>query len=188
MQEKATGYTCGSRTKKDRRPRHGGMSFTEGEVDRRLGEKRSVFCGWTSGVLIRQPGIIGGINAAISVAAKMGAVTAAGRRVAGRQCLFFCCRVSAEELANRNRAAVNVESPKCHCSTGVMVAGGEHRGVFMIGAVLDSGRSVSTIGLRRLQQHFPEYRVAYPYGGMQRVQVADGRPSRSKHVIGRRPS
>lgn len=43
---------------------------------------------------------------------------------------------------------------------------GEHERVRMIGAVLDSANGVSIIGgagLRRLQQHFLESRVGYPY-------------------------
>lgn len=82
---------------------------------------------------------------------------------------------------------MDVEFLKYHCSVGVMVAWGEHRGVYTIGAALDSRSGVSVIeeaGVRRLQQYFRESRVAYLCNGMQKVAVAVGHgESITQHVF-----
>lgn len=111
---------------------------------------------------IRQLGIAAGFDAAtISVAARTKAVIAAGRRVAGGQrplSLSGFGGGTGEQQPGRGGCGVAQISSLRRRNSG--------RGMH-VGAVSDSG-SVSIIGeagLRCLQQHLPELRVAYPMMG-----------------------
>lgn len=88
----------------------------------------------------RRLGIAGGIDAAVSLATT-GAVSAARRRNSDGK-VPNLPRVSAEEVANYSRGAVDMELLEYRYSAGVMVAAIEHRGVYTIGPVLDSGSGV----------------------------------------------
>lgn len=86
--------------------------------------------------------------------------------------------MSVEEKTRSCISAVDIEPLNYHCSTGVMVGGGEARGKCVLHTVLNSGSGISIIGVagpHRLQHYFPGLPTVYPFVGGPSMTVAGGR-------------
>ena len=77
------------------------------------------------------------------------------------------------------RGQVDVEPHQFHCSTGIMIPGGEDSEPYMVGTVLDSGAGISCVSeatVYALQKRYQGFDVVQPYDGEQyQVVLADGR-------------
>lgn len=92
----------------------------------------------------------------------------------------FVRRVGVAEQNRSCMAALDDELLRHHCSTGVMVAGGEACGECVVQTVLGSGSGIPIIpevqvSLCRLRRRFPRLPIEYPWEGGSSVTVADGR-------------
>ena len=90
----------------------------------------------------------------------------------------FISRIEVDTAASVREGQVDVEPHKFHCSTGIMVSGGEDSEPYMVGTALDSGAGISCVSeatMCALQKWFVGVGVIQPYDGEQhRVVLADG--------------
>ena len=91
----------------------------------------------------------------------------------------FISRIGVDAVAIVREGQVDVEPHQFHCSTGIMVPGGENSEPYMVGTVHDSGAGISCISeatVCALQKRFSGVDVVQPYDGEQHQEVlADGR-------------
>ena len=94
--------------------------------------------------------------------------------------------VALHGVASVREGQVDMEPHQFHCSTGIMVLGGEDSEPYMMNTVLDSGAGIlcvsdkfnpsSVVTIYALQKRFPGVGVVHPYDGEQhQVALADGR-------------
>ena len=57
----------------------------------------------------------------------------------------FISRIEVDAVASVHEGQVDVETYRFHCSTGVMIPGGEDSEPYMVGTVLDSGAGISCV-------------------------------------------
>ena len=91
----------------------------------------------------------------------------------------FNGRIDVGTVAIVRDGQVDVEPHQFHCSTGMMVLGGDDSEPYMVGTVLDSGAGISCVSettVCALKKRFPGVDVLRPCDGDQhRVVRADGR-------------
>ena len=82
----------------------------------------------------------------------------------------FNCRIAVDRGTSVREGQVDVEPHQFHCSTGIMVPGGQDSEPYMVGTVLDSGAGVSFVSeatVCALQKRFPGLDVVRSYDGEQ---------------------
>ena len=90
--------------------------------------------------------------------------------VAGKLRPPFISRIGVDAVASVREGQVDVEPHQFHCSTGIMIPGGEDSEPYMVGTVLDSEAGilcVSEATVCALQKRFQGFDVVQPYDGEQ---------------------
>ena len=73
-----------------------------------------------------------------------------------------------DTVASVREGQADVKPHQCHCSTGIIVPGGEDSEPYVVGTVLDSGAGilcVSEATVCVLKKRFPGVAVLRPYDG-----------------------
>ena len=87
----------------------------------------------------------------------------------------FIRRIEVDAVASMREGQVDVEPHPFHCSTDIMVPGGENSKPYMVGTVLDSGAGISCVSeatVCALQKRFPGVDVIQSYDGEQHQVVS----------------